>query len=115
MPIDWERRIAAEHAFMIETVGQALGEYGDMIIDHIEKKIAEEVGKLRADVNLKRASEGRGGRAPAEPAAQVERTSLGREATAELKPRILRKQSTSSLVHCVNDSHSLYAYSGHAT
>ena len=42
---------------MIETVGQALGEYGDMIIDHIEKKIAEEVGKLRAEVNLKRASD----------------------------------------------------------
>ena len=38
---------------MIETVGQPLGEYGDMIIDHIEKKIAEEVGKLRAEVNLK--------------------------------------------------------------
>lgn len=33
MPIDWEGRIAAEHAFMIETVGQALGEYGDMIIE----------------------------------------------------------------------------------
>ena len=32
---------------MIKVVGQALGEYGDMIIDHIEKKIAEEVGKLR--------------------------------------------------------------------
>ena len=29
--------------------------------------------------------------------------------------RILRKQSTSSLAHCVNDSHSLYAHSGHAT
>ena len=38
---------------MIETVGQPLGEYGDMIIDHIEKKITEEVGKLRAEVNLK--------------------------------------------------------------
>jgi hypothetical protein len=42
---------------MIKVVGQALGEYGGMIIDHIEKKIAEEVGKLRADVNLKRASD----------------------------------------------------------
>ena len=31
--------------------------YGDMIIDHIEKKIAKEVGKLRAEVNLKRASD----------------------------------------------------------
>ena len=54
---DWDARIAstiaAEHAFMIETVGQPLGEYGDMIIDHIEKKIAEEVGKLRAEMNLK--------------------------------------------------------------
>jgi hypothetical protein len=29
---------------MIKVVGQALGEYGGMIIDHIEKKIAEEVG-----------------------------------------------------------------------
>ena len=47
----------AEHEFMIKVVGQALGEYGDMIIDHIEKKIAEEVGKLRAEVNLKRASD----------------------------------------------------------
>jgi hypothetical protein len=28
-----------------------------MIIDHIEKKIVEEVGKLRAEVNLKRASD----------------------------------------------------------
>jgi hypothetical protein len=28
-----------------------------MIVDHIEKKIAEEVGKLRAEVNLKRASD----------------------------------------------------------
>jgi hypothetical protein len=37
---------------MIETVGQALGEFGDVTIDHIEKKIAEEVGKLRAEVNL---------------------------------------------------------------
>ena len=36
MPIDWDARIAAEHEFMIATVGQALGEYGDMIIDHIE-------------------------------------------------------------------------------
>ena len=51
--------IAAEHAFMIETVGQALGKYGDMIIDQIEKKIAEEVGKLRAEVNLQRASDDR--------------------------------------------------------
>ena len=42
-----------QHRFMIETVGQVLGEYGDMIIDHIDKKIAEEVGKLRAEVNLK--------------------------------------------------------------
>ena len=106
------RTIAAEHAFMIETVGQALGEYGDMIIDHIEKKIAEEVGKLRAEVNLKRASDDGDVVRAAESAAQV---SVGREATAELKPRILRKQSTSSLVHCVNDSHSLYAHSGHAT
>jgi hypothetical protein len=51
---DWDARIAeaiaAEHAFMIETVGQSLGEYGDGIIDHIEKKVAEEVGKLRAEV-----------------------------------------------------------------
>jgi hypothetical protein len=28
-----------------------------MIFDHIEKKIAEEVGKLRAELNLKRASD----------------------------------------------------------
>jgi hypothetical protein len=49
MPIDWEARIAAaiaaEHEFMIATVGQALGEYGD----NIEKKIAEEVAKLRIE------------------------------------------------------------------
>ena len=42
----------AEHEFMIKVVGQALGEYGDMIVAHIEKKIAEEVGKLRAEVDL---------------------------------------------------------------
>ena len=57
MPIDWEGPIAAEHQFMIATVGQALGEYGDQLVAEIEKKIAEEVGRLRADVNLKRASD----------------------------------------------------------
>ena len=113
----WEREAQQHRAertmrtAMIETVGQALGEYGDMIIDYIEKKIAEEVGKLRAEVNLKPRERQRGCRRAAESAAQV---SVGREATAELKPRILRKQSTSSLVHCVNDFHSLYAHSGHA-
>ena len=28
-----------------------------MIVDHIEKKIAEDVGKLRAEVNLERKSD----------------------------------------------------------
>ena len=49
--------ISAERDFIIEVVGQALGEYGDMIVAHIEKKIAEEVGKLRAEVNPKLASD----------------------------------------------------------
>ena len=39
---------------MIKVVGQALGEYGDQLVAEIEKKIAEEVGRLPADVNLKR-------------------------------------------------------------
>ena len=42
---------------MIETVGQALGEYGDQLVAETEKKIAEEVGRLPADVNQKRASD----------------------------------------------------------
>jgi hypothetical protein len=42
---------------MIKIVGQALGEYGDQLVAEIEKKIAEEVGRLPADVNLKRASD----------------------------------------------------------
>ena len=41
---------------MIKVVGQALGEYGDQLVAEIEKKIAEEVGRLRAEVNLERAS-----------------------------------------------------------
>jgi hypothetical protein len=56
---DWDAHRGGDRkrACIIEVVGQALGEYGDMIIDHIEKKIAEEVRKLRAEVNLKRASD----------------------------------------------------------
>ena len=42
---------------MIKVVGQALGEYGDQLVAEIEKKIAEEVGRLPADVNLKRTSD----------------------------------------------------------
>ena len=47
---DWDARIAAaiaaEHAFMIETVGQPLGEYGDMIIDHIERRSRRRSGSF---------------------------------------------------------------------
>jgi hypothetical protein len=35
----------------------ALGEYGEQLAAEIEKKIAEEVERLRADMNLKRASD----------------------------------------------------------
>ena len=42
---------------MIKVVGQALGEYGDQLVAEIEKEIAEEVKKLRAEMNLKRASD----------------------------------------------------------
>jgi hypothetical protein len=50
--------IAAERDFIIEVVGQALGEFRDELVGDIEKMIAKEVEKLRAEVNLKRASEG---------------------------------------------------------
>jgi hypothetical protein len=35
----------------------ALGEYREQLVAEIEKKIAEEVERLRADMNLKRASD----------------------------------------------------------
>jgi hypothetical protein len=38
---------------MIQVVGRALGKYGEQLLTEIERRIAEEVGKVRADVNLK--------------------------------------------------------------
>ena len=99
---------------MIKVVGQTLGEYGEQLVAEIEKKIAEEVGKLRAEVNLKRASDDGNVVVLPNPLREWSGQALA-AAKAELKPRIPRKQSTSSLVHCVNNSHSLYAHSGHAT
>ena len=69
---NWEARIAAaiaaEHEFMIGR-RPAFGEYGDKLVPEIEKKIAEEVGKLCAEMNLKRAGhDGKSCRCP-EPAA----------------------------------------------
>ena len=100
---------------MIKVAGQALGEYGDMIIDHIEKKIAKEVGKLRTEVNLKRESE------------KEERSCSCRTRCAsgadKLRPRgngpslsrgIPRKQSTSSFI-ASTILIGLYACSGHAS
>ena len=99
---------------MIKVVGQTLGEYGEQLVAEIEKKIAEEVGKLRAEVNLKRASDDGNVVVLPNPLREWSGQALA-AAKAGLKPRIPRKQSTSSLVHRVNNSHSLYAHSGHAT
>ena len=102
--------LAAEHEFMIKVVGQALGE----LWRHDNRSHREEDGgggqqASRRCVNLKRASDDRD-----VVVLSPERTNVV-AAKAELKPRIPRKQSTSSLVHCVNNSHSLYAHSGHAS
>ena len=50
--------ISAERDFIIEVVGQALGEFRERSWSgEIEKKTAEQVEKVRAEVNLKRASD----------------------------------------------------------
>jgi hypothetical protein len=49
--------ISAERDFIIEVVGQALGEFREELVGEIEKMPAERVEKVRAEVNLKRASD----------------------------------------------------------
>jgi hypothetical protein len=69
-----------------------------MIIDHIEKKIAEEVGKLRAEVNLKRASDDGEVGAAAEAVAEATWARLGANARTirkfSLTPLLLRNAVT---------------------
>jgi septum formation topological specificity factor MinE len=48
--------IAAERDFIIEVVGQALGEFRDELMAEIEKMIAEEVKKLRAQLSRNQSS-----------------------------------------------------------
>jgi hypothetical protein len=59
-PIDWDARIAAlisaERDFIIEVVGQALGEFRSELLDEIDKMIAEEVEKLRTEAKKNRES-----------------------------------------------------------